>query len=87
VDSDKPATVRISDRGRDLLGQLAKQTGCTMTDVLDAALENYRRQQFLQQANLACAALAEDPAASQEYREEMNSLDRTLGDGLEKFSA
>ncbi len=82
-----PATVRISNRGRDLLGQLAQQTGSTMTDVLDAALENYRRQQFLQQANLAYAALAEDPAASKEYHAEMTSLDGTLGDGLEKYPA
>ena len=58
-----------------------------MTDVLDAALENYRRQQFLQQANLAYAALADDPAAAKDYHEEMQSLDTTLGDGLEKFPA
>ena len=82
-----PSTVRISDHGRDLLGQLATQTGSTMTDVLDVALENYRRQQFLQQANLAYAALAEDPAASAAYRDEMKSLDGTLGDGLEKYPA
>ena len=58
-----------------------------MTDVLDAALENYRRQNFLQQANLAYAALAEDPVASKDYHEEMRSLDGTLGDGLEKYPA
>lgn len=58
-----------------------------MTDVLDAALESYRRQQFLQQANAAYAALAEDSAASKAYGEEMDSLDGTLGDGLEKFPA
>ena len=82
-----PSTVRISDHGRDLLGQLAEQTGSTMTDVLDTALENYRRQHFLHQANLAYAALADDPAASSAYREEIKSLDGTLGDGLEKYPA
>ena len=82
-----PSTVRISDHGRELLGQLAAQTGSTMTDVLDSALEIYRRQQFLDQANLAYAAQAKDPAASAAYRDEMNSLDGTLRDGLEKYPA
>jgi len=82
-----PSTVRISDHGRELLGQLATLTGSTMTDVLDVALENYRRQQFLQQANLAYAALADDHAASNAYRDEIKFLDGTLGDGLEKYPA
>jgi predicted transcriptional regulator len=72
-----PSTVRISDHGRDLLGQLAEQTGSTMTEVLDAALESYRRQHFLQEANRAYAALAEDAAASKNYREELNALEST----------
>lgn len=87
VNSAMPATVRISNRGRDLLGQLAQDTGATMTDVLDAALESYRRQEFLKQANLAYAALADDPVESNAYRAEMASLDGTLGDGLEKYGA
>ena len=87
VDSAMPSTVRISTHGRDLLGQLAKQTGSKMTDILDAALENYRRQHFLQQANLAYAAQAEDPVALEDCHDEMKSLDGTLGDGLEKFPA
>jgi predicted transcriptional regulator len=82
-----PSTVRISDHGRDLLGQLAEQTGSTMTEILDAALESYRRQHFLQEANRAYAALAADSDASKDYRKELNALESTLDDGLEKYSA
>jgi mRNA interferase MazF len=46
-----------------------------MTDVFDAALEHYRRQHFLQRANLAYAALAEEPVALKGYHDEMKSLD------------
>ncbi len=56
-----------------------------MTDVLDAALESYRRQHFLQRANLAYAVLAEDSVAFKAYRDENSSLDGTLNDRLENF--
>ncbi len=77
-----PATVRISTRGRTLLGELASQTGSTMTEVLDAALDLYRRHRFLQQANDAYAALADDAEALASYREELAALDATVADGI-----
>ena len=76
------ATVRISNHGRSLLGDLATQTSSTMTEVLDSALELYRRHRFLQAANEAYAVLAEDPAASASYQSELRNLEGTLGDGL-----
>lgn len=81
------ATVRISSRGRDLLGKLASETGSTMTDVLEVALETYRRQRILDQANQAYAVLAEDAGAYGAYRGEMSALDATLDDGLRKYPA
>lgn len=83
--STMPTTVRISDHGRHLLGQLAEQSSSTMTEVLDAALDSYRRECFLKDANVAYAALAADPAELKAFRDEMRSLDGTLGDGLEKY--
>jgi len=77
-----PATVRISDQGRSLLGDLAIETRSTMTEVLDAALELYRRHRFLQSANEAYALLASDPAAGAGYQSELRSIEGTLGDGL-----
>ncbi len=76
------ATVRISSKGRSLLGELALQTSSTMTEVLDAALEHYRRHRFLQEANDAYATLAAEPEAHARYRAEIESLDGTLSDGL-----
>ena len=77
-----PATVRISDQGRSLLGDLAIETRSTMTEVLDAALELYRRHRFLQSANEAYALLASDPAAGAGYQSELRCIEGTLGDGL-----
>jgi hypothetical protein len=80
-------TVKISSRSHELLGELARETGSTMTEVLDAALEGYRRQRLLDQANTAYEALAADSAAWDSYRQEVDSLDATVADGLEKLKA
>lgn len=74
------ATVRISDSGRSLLAQLAREADTSMTVVLDAALENYRRHRFLAQAPAAYESLASDPAAASEFRREINDLDGTSAD-------
>ncbi len=76
-----PTTVRISNRGRDILAQLSRDAHTTMTDVLDAALESYRRQRFLEKASEAYASL---PADS-DYHREIASLDTTVNDGLERL--
>ena len=44
-------TVRITQNSHVLLGELARETGSPMTEILDAALEGYRRQRLLDQAN------------------------------------
>lgn len=77
-----PATVRISDHSRSLLGKLATENGSTMTDILDAALENYRRLRFLDQANRSYAALAEDSGNAKLFRDELAAFDPALEDGL-----
>ena len=80
-------TVRITPHGHVLLGELARETGSPMTEILDAALESYRRQRLLDQANTAYDALAMDSAAWDSYRQEVDSLDATASDGLEKLKA
>jgi hypothetical protein len=57
-----------------------------MTDVLDAALETYRRHRFLAQAAAAYETLATDPAAARDYRREINDLDGTSADGLQSYA-
>jgi hypothetical protein len=79
-----PTTVRISNRGKELLAQLSRDGHTTMTDVLDAALDSYRRQRFLEEASSAYASLSAD--ASSGYHREIASLDTTTNDGLEPFA-
>jgi hypothetical protein len=81
-----PSTVRISDKGRNLLAQLARDDDTSMTVVLDAALEAYRRHRFLAQAAAAYETLASDPAAANDYRGEINDIDGTSADGLQPYA-
>jgi len=78
-----PATIRISDRGHGILNRLAQDARLPMIQVLDAALESYRRQRFLEASAEAYAALRADPAISAEYDAELAAFDGTLNDGLE----
>jgi len=75
------STVRISDSGRTLLTKLARDAGKSMTDVLDEALEIYRRERFFALAAAAYEALAPEEGAA--YREELASLDGVTADGLQ----
>ncbi len=81
-----PATVRISEAGRSLLVQLAREADTSMTVVLDAALETYRRQRFLAKAAAAYDALTADSTAAADYRRELADLDRTSADRLQPYA-
>lgn len=81
-----PATVRISETGRNLLAQLAREADTSMTVVLDAALETYRRQRFLAKAAAAYDTLASDSAAAADYRRDLGDLDGTCADGLQSYA-
>ncbi len=80
------ATVGISATGRTLLAQLAQETDTSMTVVLDAALETYRRHRFLAKAAAAYDTLASDSAAASDYRREVTELDATSADGLHPYA-
>ncbi len=77
------ATVRISAKGHVILSQLATESGRSMPEVLEEALEAFRRQRFLEQAAAAYETLAADAAGGAGYRRELASLEGTLGDGLD----
>ena len=78
------ATVRISLSTREKLRSLTSETGESMQDILDEAVEIYRRQHFLKRANAAFAVLRNDPDAWQEEQEERAAWDVTLTDDLEE---
>ena len=77
------ATVRISLATREKLRVLADKSGESMNSVLERAIEAYRRQQFLEQANDAYATLRSNPEAWREEHEERSSWETTIGDGVE----
>jgi predicted transcriptional regulator len=79
-------TVRISENSRALLSQLAKEADTSMTAVLDAALEAYRRHRFLIQAAIAYEALSADTGAAADYRRELTELEATSADGLDAYT-
>jgi hypothetical protein len=75
-------TVPISEASHRLLEELAKQTGQTMMDVLDKALDAYCRKLFFEQMNAGYAELRADPEAWVQHLDERRLWDATLMDGL-----
>jgi hypothetical protein len=65
-----------------MLRELARTVGAPMQEVVEQAVEQYRRQHLLAATNAAYAALQADPAAQQELKEERAAWDVTLTDGL-----
>ncbi|HZW31526.1 MAG TPA: toxin-antitoxin system protein [Isosphaeraceae bacterium] len=76
-------TVRISRAGHAALRALAEEAGESMTEVLDQAIELYRRQRFLSGLNADFAALQQDKTTWEEELAEREAWDSTLTDGLE----
>ncbi|MBI4317092.1 MAG: ribbon-helix-helix protein, CopG family [Chloroflexi bacterium] len=77
-------TVRISDTARETLRELAARTGRSMQDVLETAIDAYRRQQFFDEVDAAFRALKESPEEWQAEIEEREAVDGSLADGLEE---
>lgn len=75
-------TIRVSTRTQQTLRHLAAQIGVPMQDVVEQAIELYRRKQILDAANAAYAAVRSEPQASRELLEERDQWDVTLADGL-----
>ena len=76
-------TVRLGISARAVLRELAAQSGDSMASVLEKAIECYRRQRFLEDANAAYAALRADPEAWRQEQEERLAWEATLSDGLD----
>src|SRR3954451_21099881 len=75
--------VRISESAQLILQELAVQTGQPAEDILDKALDAYRRKVFFEQLNAGYAALRADPVAWAEVEKERRSMDGCLMDGLD----
>jgi hypothetical protein len=75
--------VRISPKTQRQLRELATESGRAAIDILEAAVDAYRRQFFLEQLNEQFARLRADPAAWREELAERKLWEGTLMDGLE----
>lgn len=75
-------TVRINPTDHTMLRRIARQSGESMRSSLTKAIELYRRQTFLQEANEAFAAMRKDPKAWQEELKERKDWDSTLQDDI-----
>jgi hypothetical protein len=78
------ATIRITTRSRETVRELAREMGLQQQEVLDLAVEAYRRKVFLRDANTAFAALRDNPAAWGAEQEERAAWDAAVGDGVER---
>ncbi|MEG3845191.1 hypothetical protein [Microcoleus sp. herbarium14] len=80
---DQTSTVTISNTSYQALAEISASLGQPIQTILEQAIEQYRRQQFLTAANQAYLALRDRPEAWQEELEEREAWDITLEDGLE----
>jgi predicted DNA-binding protein len=75
--------IRISPRSKATLRELAEHDGRPMQNVLDEAIEQYRRDRFFRDLDEGYARLQADPKAWQEELDERRLWDATLADGLD----
>ena len=77
-----PATIRISPAAHQSLTKMARETNCSLQEMLDRAIENQRRRLLIERTNLAYANLRKDRKAWKNFRGELRQLESTLSDGI-----
>ncbi|MBI5602107.1 MAG: toxin-antitoxin system protein [Deltaproteobacteria bacterium] len=75
------STIRISKESSNILREIATQEKKSLQTILDAAIEDYRRHRFLQEANKAYSVLKENPKTWEAELGERKRWDPTLSDG------
>ena len=78
--SSKSTTIRVTNRARDSVREISKITGKQHVEVVEEAVEVYRRQILLEKANQAYAALKSDQKAWQTETEEREAWDAAIED-------
>lgn len=66
-----------------MLADLAEGCGESMAEVLERAVDRYRREQILREANTVWETILGDPAARAKVDAEDAAWDGTLADGLD----
>lgn len=76
-------TVQIADNTQRSLEALSEQTGKSVPEILDRAIEDYRRKLFFEGVDRDFAALKANPQAWAEELEERRLFENTSMDGLD----
>jgi hypothetical protein len=77
-------TVTLNAKTEKTLSKLVESEGIAPEVLLDRAVEQYRRSDFIRRANESVAMLRADPDAWAEELSERKEWDSALMDGLEK---
>lgn len=80
----KTTTVRVTRETQAKLRAISEESGASIQEIIDEAVEAYRRRRIHEQANESYAALRQNPERWQEYTDEFEAWDATLMDGLEE---
>jgi predicted transcriptional regulator len=75
-------TIRVSEQTHRTLTRLARDMSLPMSEVVEQAIEHYRRQRILREANVAYAAQRSDTDAWAEEQAERAAWEATVSDGL-----
>lgn len=75
-------TVRVTEHTHRVLRELAEATGESLQQVLEEAVEQYRRERFFADLHAAYERLAANRAAWQDELGERAELAGTMADGL-----
>ena len=75
--------ITINKNTHDVLLRISKQSGDNLQTLLDKAVDQYRRQMFLLQANQAFVTLRKNELLWQDELNERQEWDRTLTDEID----
>ena len=75
-------TIRVTSESRDKVRILSEKTGLKQQEVIDQAVEAFRRQVFLDAANSAFADLNSNKATAIVENAERQEWENALNDGL-----
>jgi predicted transcriptional regulator len=75
--------ISVSETARQRLQELAEQSGRSITEVLERAVEAYHNRQFWEAVDKGYAELRADPEAWAAEEAERRAWDGTLMDGLD----
>jgi hypothetical protein len=77
------SSIDVTDGTHRVLHALSQQTGKSISEILDKAVEEYRRKIFFEGVDRDYAALKADPEAWAQEVQERQLFNNTLMDGLD----